>query len=96
MADTYLHRPEGVSASVSKMRSLIGDYKDKIMEITSLVNSINGSTSWKDAVVKTEFITTCESYIEVYKNLVTSMEKYVNYLSSKSSSGEELERAYSG
>lgn len=96
MADTYLHRPEGVSASVSKMRSLIGDYKDKIMEITSLVNSINGSTAWKDAVVKTEFITTCESYIEVYKNLVTSMEKYVNYLSSKSSSGEELERAYSG
>lgn len=96
MADTYLHRPEGVSASVSKMKSLISDYKDKIIEITNLVNTINGSTAWKDAVVKTEFITTCNAYIDVYKNLATSMENYVNYLSSKSSSGEALERAYSG
>ncbi len=96
MADTYLHRPEGVSASVSKMRGLISDYKDKIIEITTLVNTINGSTAWKDAVVKTEFITTCNDYIEVYKNLAASMESYVNYLSSKSSSGEELESAYSG
>lgn len=96
MADTYIHRPEGVAASVSKMRTLISDYKDKIIEITTLVNSINGSTAWKDAVVKTEFITTCNSYIDVYKALASSMENYVNYLNSKSSSGEELERAYSG
>ena len=53
MADTYLHRPEGVSSSVTKMKSLISDYKDKIIEITNLVNTINGSTAWKDAVVKT-------------------------------------------
>lgn len=96
MADTYIHRPEGVATSVSKMRTLISDYKDKIIELTSLVNTINGSTAWKDLVVKTEFIETCNSYIETYKNLASSMEKYVNYLSSKSSSGEELERAYSG
>ena len=96
MADTYLHRPEGVSTSVSKMRNLINDYKDKIREITTLVNTINGSTDWKDAIVKTEFITTCNDYISVYKNLAASMESYVNYLNSKSTSGEELERAYSG
>ncbi len=96
MADTYLHRPEGVSSSVTKMKSLISDYKDKIIEITNLVNTIDGSTAWRDAVVKTEFIMTCKSYIDVYKSLVASMENYVNYLSSKSSSGEELERAYSG
>lgn len=96
MADTYLHRPEGVSSSVTKMKSLISDYKEKIVETINLVNTIDGSTSWKDAVVKTEFISTCRTYIDVYKGLVTSMENYVNYLSSKSSSGEELERAYSG
>ncbi|MGN1371616.1 MAG: hypothetical protein ACI4XM_05025 [Candidatus Coprovivens sp.] len=96
MADKYVHRPDGVAAAVTKMRSLISDYKDKIVEITNLVNTIEGSTSWKDAIVKTEFIATCNSYILVYKNLATSMENYVNYLSSKSSSGEELERAFSG
>lgn len=95
MSDGYLHKPEGVSSSVSKMKSLISDYKDKIVEITNLVSTIDGSTSWKDAVVKTEFIKTCNDFIAVYKGLVSSMESYVNYLNGKSSTGEEIERAFS-
>ena len=94
MGDSYKHVPEGVSVTISSLKEIIYDYKDKIGELTNLVNEIASSSSWKDAQVKTSFISTAESYIRMYQNVLSNMEKYVNYLTKKSESANALEDAY--
>ena len=46
-------------------------------------------------VGKSSFINTCNSYIGLYKELVNSMENYVNYLIRKSEGASAIESAYS-
>ena len=95
MGDRYKHDAEGVSTVVSSLQTLIDDYKDRILELINLVDSINGSSSWVDQDVKSSFVNTCISYISLYKDLAGSMENYVNYLVRKSDSATAIESAYS-
>lgn len=95
MGDRYKHDAEGISSVVTSLQTLIGDYKDRILELMNLVDNINGSSSWIDKDVKSSFVNTCNSYINLYKDLVTSMENYVNYLIRKSDSASAIESAYS-
>ena len=95
MEDRYKHDADGISSIVSSLKTLIDDYKDRVLELIKLVESINGSQSWVDKQVKTSFIQTCNSYIELYKKLIINMENYVNYLVRKSESASAIERAYS-
>ena len=95
MGDRYKHDAEGVSSVVSSLQNVIGDYKDRILELMNLVESINGSSSWIDQDVKSSFVNTCNSYINLYKDLSSSMENYVNYLIRKSDSASAIESAYS-
>lgn len=96
MDDRYKHDHDGILAVVLELKSQLDSYKDVIMQLNSLIETINGSTSWKDESVKTSFISTCNSYLSIYKNLSTVMEKYINYLSTKSDAADSLERAFSG
>jgi hypothetical protein len=95
MEDRYKHDADGISSIVSSLKTLIDDYKDRVLELIKLVETINGSQSWVDKQVKTSFIQTCNSYIELYKKLIINMENYVNYLVRKSESASAIERAYS-
>ena len=70
-------------------------YKDRILELMNLVESIDGSSSWIDQDVKGSFVATCVSYINLYRDLAVSMENYVNYLIRKSDSASAIESAYS-
>ena len=95
MGDRYKHDAEGVSSVFSSLQTLIGDYKDRILELMNLVETINGSDSWIDQSVKNSFVSTCVSYINLYRDLANSMENYVNYLIRKSDSASAIESAYS-
>ncbi len=95
MGDRYKHDAEGISSVISSLKTLIDDYKDRILELMNLVENINGSSSWIDQDVKGSFVNTCISYINLYKDLVNSMENYVNYLVRKSESASAIERAFS-
>lgn len=92
----FFHSPSSVSTIVSNLKINISDYKEKIIELDKLIGEIAVSPSWKDEEVKTSFINTCRSYINLYKNLSYAMENYVSYLSSKSSSFTNLENSFSG
>ncbi len=94
MTDAYKHDPDGISSVVTSLTGLLSDYNAKISELKSLVEKINDSSSWRDLDVKTSFITTCNSYLQIYNNLADSMEKYINYLNGKSASADELENAF--
>ena len=95
MGDRYKHDADGVSTVVSSLQTLIDEYKERILELITLVDNINGSSSWIDQDVKSSFVNTCNSYINLYKDLESSMEKYVNYLIKKSDSASAIESAYS-
>ena len=94
MGDRYKHDAEGISSVISSLKVLIDDYKDRILELMNLVENINGSSSWIDQDVKGSFVNTCISYINLYRDLVNSMENYVNYLVRKSDSASAIESAY--
>ena len=94
MGDRYKHDAEGISSVISSLKILIDDYKDRILELMNLVENINGSSSWIDQDVKGSFVSTCVSYINLYRDLVNSMENYVNYLVRKSDSASAIESAY--
>ncbi len=94
MGDRYKHDAEGISSVISSLKTLIDDYKDRILELSNLVENIRGSSSWIDQDVKSSFLNTCISYINLYKDLVNSMENYVNYLVRKSESASAIESAY--
>lgn len=92
--DDYKHSPEGISPTITSLKTVIDDYKDKIVELSNLVNTIEASSAWKDVSVKTAFISTANSYINLYKSLSSCMENYVSYLTSKSEAASALENAY--
>lgn len=96
MSDQYKHDGDGVAAVITDLKTKLDNYKDVIMQLNSLIDTINGSGAWKDNSVKTSFISTCNSYLSIYKNLSTAMENYINYLSRKSDAADALERAFAG
>ena len=91
----HAHEQDARFGGILYTKKLINDYKERIMELMTLVESIDGSTSWIDQDVKGSFVNTCISYINLYKDLVNSMENYVNYLIRKSDSASAIESAYS-
>lgn len=96
MGDSYKHIPDDVAVYINTLREYVEQYKDKIDELNGLVIKIDGSAEWKDLQVKSAFIATCNSYITLYRTLVATMERYVNYLSKKSEGASALEKAYAG
>lgn len=94
MADAYKYEPEGVANVATGINRLIHEYNDKIIELSNLVSEINTSSSWFDIDIKSAYINTCESYLTIYKKLITSMEKYLNYLNGKANSTDEMDNAY--
>ncbi len=95
MSGKYKHIPEEISVVVSKLRSLMQDYDEEINQLNQLVSIIETSSDWKDAQVKTSFVSTASAYIASYNGLITMMERYINYLENKNNSGSALEKAYS-
>lgn len=95
MGDAYKHDPDGVLIVVNSLREKTSGYNEKITQLNNLVNEINDSPLWKDVEIKTSFINTFTSYINVYKNLILALDKYIDYLLKKSESGENIESSYS-
>ena len=56
MGDSYKYVPEGVSVTISGLKEVIDDYRERIAELTSLISEISSSGSWKDVQVKNSFL----------------------------------------
>lgn len=96
MSDSYLMDSGALSSVISSLNKDITSYQEQIDILNHLVEEINGSSAWKDVQVKTAFIETCQGYITKYSNLITAMNQFVNYLSGKESSGNDIESAFAG
>lgn len=91
MKDVYKYNREGIIDVLVLLTNLNNNYRKKIEELTDLVNVIEFSSSWKDLNVKTIFISSCKSYIDVYNNLSNKMGQYIEYLKKKSDIANDIE-----
>lgn len=91
----YSFDEDAVSSIVNNLKEDIENYRTNIASLKQVINSIETSDAWVDKNVKTSFISTAESYIKKYEEMIRWMETLVNYLSSKSKSSSGLETAYS-
>lgn len=96
MVDAYKHNPAEVQSIISSLTTQLNNYNDKINELQNLVLKIESSQLWVDAVLKTSFISACNSYITIYTNVSTKLDSYIKYLTKKSAGAESLEKSFSG
>ena len=95
MGGKYKRISEEIASVASSLNKLMNEYDETINNLNQLITSIELSGDWKDAKVKTSFISTASSYIESYNGLITMMERYIKYIETKNSSGDALEKAFS-
>jgi hypothetical protein len=91
---TYLFDESSVSSTMSSMKSDIDVYRESVTELKKLITTIESSDAWVDNTVKTSFVSTANSYVEKYEEVIKWMEALVDYLSEKSSAATALENAY--
>ena len=66
MSDSYFHNDALVSSVIDDLTRDLDDYNNRITELVTLVNTMSESSSWKDNVVKSAYIKTCNDYIQEY------------------------------
>ena len=95
MENRYKHDSVGVDGTLASLKRIRGDYEKKITELENLALEISSSSSWKDALVKAEFMKTFNAYLEIYRNIYSKMEMREKYLDKKSKTALQIERNYS-
>ena len=95
MSDSYFHNDALVSSVIDDLTRDLEDYNNRITELVTLVNTMSESSSWKDNVVKSAYIQTCNDYIQEYQKFANILSGFINYLTRKNSGANDLERAYS-
>ena len=94
MNDKYKHIPSNVTTLIGNLKLYIKEYNEKITTLTNKITEIETSTAWIDADVKTAFISTCRSYINIYRKIEDTLKKYVSYLEQKTNDGSSLENTF--
>lgn len=95
MNDKYKFETDGVDKSLATLQQIRGKYDAEITKMTNLARTIDASPLWKDLKVKTKFIETFNSYISIYKDACSNMERYEKYLEKKSDDVKQIEQKYS-
>lgn len=93
--DSFLHDKSGVSSITSELNNYLNEYKNHIVALEQLINTMSSSTAWEDKTIKTSFIATAKSYIKAYNSLSNGIEAYINCLNKKSENLSEHESLYS-
>lgn len=95
MSDAYKYDLDNIYQVINVLKTKLEDYRDIISQLTDLIDEINSSASWKDVSVKSSFISTCNAYMSIYRNVSIFMDKYINYLTKKAEGADALEKAFS-
>lgn len=95
MKDMYKYDSVGVEQILSTLKQTRSDYEERIAELSNLALEISASSAWIDINVKSEFMNTYNSYLDIYKNICIMMESYEKYLEKKSSVAKQIEQKYS-
>ena len=91
---TYLFNEDSVTSTISSMKTNIETYRENVTALKNLINNIESSDAWVDNTVKTSFVSTANSYVEKYEEIIKWMEALVAYLTDKGKAATALENAY--
>ncbi|MDD6757376.1 MAG: hypothetical protein PUE33_04870 [bacterium] len=94
MEDKFKHDPVGVDSILARLKQQREKYQQEITTLANLASEINTSSSWKDVNVKTEFINTYNSYLNIYKTTYANMASHEKYLEEKSDMARQIEQKY--
>ena len=92
--DKFKFLPQPTNDFIKSLNDLANKYKVEIEKLEILVKDINTSPSWKDDIVKNEFINTCNSYIKIYNELLNTIFSRIAFLKNKSRQASEIENLY--
>lgn len=92
--DKFKFIPGQTEIFIKSLSDLGNKYKEEIVKLESLVKTIETSPSWKDELVKTEFINTCNSYVKIYNQLLNTIFSRIDFLKNKARQATEIENLY--
>ena len=95
MSNGFIFDDVNLQAILESINKRIGDYEAKVTEITNLVKEIRDSSLWKDEILKTSFVNTCNTYLDAYKINIKVLKTYYGYALRKCKAFADLESAYS-
>ena len=78
-----------------QLRTLIGNYEAKIIELKNVYRDISTSDAWVDTNIKSYFLSTMNNYILSFENLKSEMEKQVDELTKNINDINNIESAFS-
>jgi len=94
-SNNFLHDESGITSTISDLNTSLADYKDNVGLLKKFVAEMEDSSSWKDEDLKTSFIATANSYIDVYNNFASGIEGYISALKTKSGNIVDNENKFS-
>lgn len=92
--NVYKHDLLPMKNSENKIKELLKEYNEKILDIKKLTDEIYTSTEWKDVELKETFNNTCNGYINIEKENLNNIIKVMEQLGIKINSIEEFENLY--
>ncbi len=94
MAERYRYDSISNESIVSRLKTNIQQYKDRITDFEKLVDTIMNSNDWQDLTVKEAFSSSAQTYIDSYKKFALQMEAMNSYLQAKGIEAANIESAY--
>lgn len=94
MVNKFLHDYDNIANVITSLKSKKQDYEDKVEEIKTLINNIEGSSAWIDQTLKTSFINCCNQYLTLYSRVLSGLTSYIDCLEKKSELFLDLETTY--
>ena len=85
---------DGVETEIRDLQKAVEEYNNSLLELKQLIEEISTSTLWKDEEIKTAFIDSSLSYIEIYEELKNKINNRISYLKGKSSLLNKIDIAY--
>lgn len=96
MANNYKLNEQSTEGMIAKIKQNVADYTAKVGELTILVREIKESNSWIDDQLKPDFINTCEAFIKLYYDTISSLSKNIEYMEKKTNTVSSLNQSYKG
>ena len=93
-SDDHEHNIPAIMDTASSLKNVVSNYNQKLAELNNLIKEIESSSAWYDQDLKTAFISTANSYCEVYKQATKNMEDFISYLEGWANNVEEIDNAY--
>ena len=95
MANNYKMNSAELNSIVTSLNDISADYNENVTKLDNLIKEIDGSSAWTDATLKSSFVKSASSYVNLYKKIYVGLNAYTSYLKRKASNSDDIETTFS-